>query len=77
MKREDILDLAVSNGFYRNDEGTITSPFIEDVDISELLLDFAEDVAARKQDQICRQIAVLHDSITLASHSKLRAGSKK
>lgn len=44
MKREDILDLAVSNGFYRNDEGTITSPFIEDVDISEMLLDFAADV---------------------------------
>lgn len=44
MSREETLALAVSNGFYQNDEGTITSPFIEDVDISELLLDFADDI---------------------------------
>ena len=47
MTNDEIIEIAVSNGFYKYDEGTITSPFIEDVDISELLLGFAEDVAAK------------------------------
>ena len=49
MTQDEIIEMAVSNGFYKNDEGTITSPFIEDVDISELLLDFAADVAAKER----------------------------
>jgi hypothetical protein len=50
MTRDEMIELAVSNGFFKNDEGTITSPFIEDVDISELLLGFAEDVAAAERE---------------------------
>jgi len=50
MKQDEIIEMAVSNGFYKDDEGTITSPFIEDVDISELLLGFAEDVAAKERE---------------------------
>jgi len=52
MTQDEIIEMAVSNGFYKNDEGTITSPFIEDVDISELLLGFAEDVAAKEREAI-------------------------
>lgn len=32
---------------------------------------FAKMVIAKEQDKICRQIASLHDSIMLASHSTL------
>ena len=32
---------------------------------------FAKMVIAKEQDRICRQIASLHDSIMLASHSTL------
>ena len=50
MTQDEIIEMAVSNGFYKNDEGTITSPFIEDIDISELLLGFAKDVAAKERE---------------------------
>lgn len=54
MKQDEIIEMAVSNGFYKYDEGTITSPFIEDIDISELLLGFAEDIAAKEREAIAQ-----------------------
>ena len=39
--------------------------------IHENLEAFAKLVVAKEQDRICRQIASLHDSIMLASHSTL------
>jgi len=57
MTQDEMIELAVSNGFFKNDEGTITSPFIEDVDISELLLGFAEDVAT-KEREVCTAAAM-------------------
>ena len=56
MTQDEIIEMAVSNGFYKNDEGTITSPFIEDIDISELLLGFAEDVAAKEREACAKFI---------------------
>lgn len=47
MNKEEIIEIAVSNGFYKNDEGTVTSPFIEDIDISELLINFAKDLSKK------------------------------
>jgi len=66
MTQDEIIEMAVSNGFYKNDEGTITSPFIEDVDISELLLGFAEDVAAKEREACAKE----------CEHTALRMGSE-
>jgi hypothetical protein len=59
MTQDEIIEMAVSNGFYKNDEGTITSPFIEDIDISQLLLGFAKDVAA-KEREACIELIKSH-----------------
>lgn len=56
MTRDEIIHMAVMNGFYKNDEGIVTSPFIEDVDISELLLDFAEDLVAKARQEMREEI---------------------
>lgn len=53
---QEILELAVLNGFYKNDAGTITSPYIEDVDISELLLDFADDVIKAERNRLADEL---------------------
>jgi hypothetical protein len=77
MTQDEIIEMAVSNGFYKNDEGTITSPFIEDIDISELLLKFAKDVAAKEREaclKICDEfpdIGHVDKKLTCDYHSYL------
>ena len=61
MTQDEIIEMAISNGFYKNDKGTITSPFIEDIDISELLLGFAEDIAA-KEREACAMLCLWHNN---------------
>lgn len=63
MTRDEIIEMAVMNGFYKNDAGTITSPFIEDVDISRLLLNFAEDVEAKKRNDTLEEVAQEFDKM--------------
>jgi hypothetical protein len=71
MTKEEIIELARQAGFvdYELDDGT-TNAF--DVRYEA----FAKLVVAKEQDRICRQIASLHDSIMLASHSTLTKKGK-
>ena len=77
MTQDEMIELAVLNGFFKNDEGTITSPFIEDVDIFELLLGFAEDVAT-KEREVCTAAAMTaaEEAIELAIKLEREACAK-
>lgn len=64
---EDMKRMAVSAGFFQRDDGEITSPFIEDIDISELLADFAEDVIKAERERIAAKIESMPFGDTAAS----------
>ena len=71
MNKEEIIKMAKQAGFvdYELDDGT-TNAFDKRYET------FAKLIVAKEQDRICRQIASLHDSIMLASHSTLTKKGK-
>ena len=65
MKQDEIIEMARQAGFRVADQFAAAGT-------EEDMVAFAKLVAAKEQDRICRQIAVLHDSIMLASHATLK-----
>ena len=70
MTKEEIIELAKQAGVENSNEyNHLVCTEVE-------LVAFAKLVVAKEQDRICRQIASLHDSIMLASHSTLTKKGK-
>jgi len=70
MTKEEIIELA--NKASKEWLKEFPTPLETANQVPERYLEiFAKMVIAKEQDRICRQIASLHDSIMLASHSTL------
>lgn len=65
MNKEDLERMAREAGFYVTDTCPLEPEWFH----------FAALVAAAERDRICKQIAQLHDALSMASSSKVRARS--